>query len=147
MAKKPEDPYAPPPMYHERSGALVRVAIIAALLAVGAWGYFAFGRGPVQPLGQPETAQTQDTGQQLADAGNTAPPEAIPQATPAPPPAAAPIRTQPAPVRHSAPRHESAPVDTTPAPTMSPPPVTPAPAAPAVPTPIPPDATPPTSGG
>lgn len=137
MAKTPVDPYAPPPMYHERSGPLVRVAILGALLAVTALGYFALSSGPSHPLGQPETAQTQDTGQQLADAGNTAPPEAIPEATPAPPPAATPVRTQPAPVRHSSPRRESAPAETTPAPTMSsPPPIAPVPA---TPTPIPPD--------
>ena len=43
MASKrtdPRDPYAPPPMYHDRSGRVVRIGLMAILLAAGAAFYF-----------------------------------------------------------------------------------------------------------
>ena len=42
MARKrtDTDPYAPPPMYHDRSGRFVRIGLIAVLLAAVGIGYF-----------------------------------------------------------------------------------------------------------
>jgi len=40
------DPYAPPPRHKERSGPILRVVILAGLLAAAAWGYMAFSQGP-----------------------------------------------------------------------------------------------------
>jgi hypothetical protein len=112
-----QDPYAPPPMHHDRSGAVVRFAIIAALLGAAAWGYMTFA-GQEQTALAPEPLQEE----QMADAAGYAPaPETFAETQPAPqPPAArAPVvrRTQPAP----------APVEPAPPPPVAAEPTTPAP--------------------
>jgi hypothetical protein len=129
MARKEKDPYAPPPMYHDRSGALVRIVIMAGLLGAAAWGYTWYTSQEQTAL-VPEAVEEQ----QLAQAPMLpeTPPEAAPEAapTPAPPPRAA------APVRRSAPAE--------PAPEPVPPPSTSStPAAPTTPAPIPPVDVPP----
>jgi hypothetical protein len=139
------DPYAPPPMYHDRSGAVLRVGLMAVLLAAIGIGYFAWSAStPPQTATAPLAQQ-----QQLADAGYRAQPEQIPQAQPAAPtpqtasPAPAPQRRA-APTRSS--RSESAePVESTPPP-VSNVPTTPAPIPPLSATPQTPDSTPPTQG-
>ena len=139
------DPYAPPPMYHDKSGRLVRVGLMALLLAGLGVGYFAWSAtSPTQTA----TVAPVEQQQQLADAGYRAQPEQIPQAQPvAPtPPAATPAperRRAAAPARAS--RSEPAPDESTPPP-VSNVPTTPAPLPPTVTTPQSPDTTPPAQG-
>jgi len=76
------DPYAPPPRYKNRSGAMVRVVILGALLAAAGWGYMEFSKGgPGLVAVAPSEEQT------VADTGFDNP-------IPAPPPAAAPATTE-----------------------------------------------------
>jgi hypothetical protein len=51
------DPYAPPPRYREKSGAVLRVAILGALLAGAAWGYMQFANAPQTALVEPATQE------------------------------------------------------------------------------------------
>jgi hypothetical protein len=83
--RNPQDPYAPPPRHKDKSGALVRIVLIAAMLGVAVWGYTEYAEGP-------SLVAEQDEQQQMADAGAQVTPEAIPQGAPtdAPAPAAAP---------------------------------------------------------
>lgn len=57
-----QDPYSPPPRHRERSGAIVRFAIIAALLGAAAWGYMEYQQQPqtalVDPAAQEQMADT-----------------------------------------------------------------------------------------
>ena len=50
MNDHPRDPYAPPPPPRERSGPILRFAIVAALLGAAAWAYMTYsqGAGPTQ---------------------------------------------------------------------------------------------------
>ncbi|MBS0385694.1 MAG: hypothetical protein JSS00_10150 [Proteobacteria bacterium] len=134
------DPYAPPPMYHDRSGRFVRIGSIAVLLAALGAGYLAWSASSPQQTAAVTPAPAQ---QQLADNGYRAQPEQIPEAQPvsptppAPPPA--PERRRSAPSRASAPPAETAP------PPVSGAPTTPVPVPPAN-TPQSPDSVPPTQG-
>lgn len=136
MAREERDPYAPPPMHHDRSGVVVRLGILGALVAAAAFGYMSFARNAPPEIAQvedvaPETAPSQ----QLAENAQTLPPTPMPQA--APPertPAPAPRRTAP---RPSAPEPVPAPVTR-----IEPAPITPAPI-PAEPTTPAPGVTPP----
>jgi hypothetical protein len=136
------DPYAPPPMYHDRSGAVVRVGLIALLAAAVGAGYFAWSA--TSPASRTATVAPIQEQRQLADAGYRAQPEQIPQVQPvAPaPPQAAPERRRTAPrrSRSEVPPEESAP------PPVSDVPTTPAPIPPTTTTPQLPDAAPPTQG-
>ena len=51
------DPYAPPPPHKERSGAIVRFAIVAALLGAAAWGYMEYAQQPQTALVEPANEQ------------------------------------------------------------------------------------------
>jgi hypothetical protein len=84
-----QDPYTPPPRHKDKSGAVMRFALIAAMLGAAVWGYTEFSSGP--GLVAEESAQEQ----QLADAGYQVTPEAIPEAAPAEAPSA--TSTAPAP--------------------------------------------------
>ena len=53
------DPYAPPPMYHDRSGGSVRVVLLAGLLGAAALGYV-WMSGQEQTALVPEVAQEQE---------------------------------------------------------------------------------------
>jgi hypothetical protein len=80
MRRDTHDPYAPPPPHKERSGAIVRFAIVAALLGAAAWGYMEYYHQPQSALVEPANEQT------VADSGyrmTTPPPEAgqTPQST------------------------------------------------------------------
>jgi hypothetical protein len=82
----PTDPYTPPPMHHDRSGAVVRVALLAAMLGLAGLGY-AWYSGQQHTALVPEVTQEQ----RMADAGYTVSPqpdavtESLPPAeTPAP---------------------------------------------------------------
>jgi hypothetical protein len=106
-------------MHHDRSGAIVRFGIIAALLGAAAWGYMSFADQQQTALAPAPIEE-----QQVADASGYAnsAPSALPaesEATqPTPAPAPAPRRTAPAP----------APAEAVPPPsTTSTPPTTPAP--------------------
>lgn len=129
MPKAPLDPYAPPPMHHDRSGAVVRVAILAALLGAAGLGYTWY-------LGQERTALVPEvTEEQQMAAAEPAPvtePGPAAQAAPEPVPVTPPTRRA-----ARAQRPEPAPA--------SEPELEPAPP-PATPTPIPPVDAPPTSG-
>ena len=84
MAPKPNtsnDPYAPPPMYHDRSGRLVRLALLALLVTGLGVGYFAWSASSPRMVA---VAPVEDQ-QQLADAGAVARPGQIPRALPAAP--------------------------------------------------------------
>lgn len=63
------DPYAPPPRYREKSGAMLRVVILAALLAGAAWGYMQFANAPQTALVEPAAEE-----QVMADARDAATP-------------------------------------------------------------------------
>lgn len=96
------DPYTPPPMHHDRSGGVVRFAILGALLGAAALGYISFMGSQPQTSGLTPVEQTEP--QQMADGSYQVTPqptttEATPQsAVPAPSPApAAPRSTAPAP--------------------------------------------------
>jgi hypothetical protein len=102
MAKTQQtDPYAPPPMHHDRSGSVVRFAIMAALLGAAAVGYMSFTGSEPQSAGLAPVEQTEP--QQMADGSYQVTPqptttEAAPQsAVPAPSPAPAARSTVPAP--------------------------------------------------
>lgn len=87
-----QDPYAPPPRHKDKSGALVRVVLIAAMLGVAVWGYTQYADGPTL-VAEQEAVQEQ----QVADAGYSVTPEAIPQGAPTDAPAAASDESAPAP--------------------------------------------------
>ena len=59
------DPYAPPPRYKMKSGGMVRVALLAAMLGLGAWGVVEYTRSDAPPLVAEEQTQ------QVADSGTT----------------------------------------------------------------------------
>jgi hypothetical protein len=109
--RNPQDPYAPPPRHKDRSGAVVRVALIAAMLGAAVWGYTEFSRGPSQSL-VAEQAQEQ----QVADAGYNTTPEAIPQGAPA---TSTPAPAAPAEAAPSAPAPGPAPSEPVPPPSTT----------------------------
>lgn len=116
------DPYTPPPMHHDRSGPVLRVALLAAMLGVAGMGY-AWMQSQPQTALVPEMAQEQ----QVADAGYQVTPEI---------PVASPETTSVAPTPTPRTRR-SAPAERSPAP--EPVEAAPAPAPiPAAPTPLPP---------
>lgn len=81
MTNVPEtDPYAPPPRYKMRSGAIMRFIVLAALLGAAAWGYVAFTSQPQQAslTSPPQQEQLADSNYQVSPAS-----EASPPATPA----------------------------------------------------------------
>lgn len=41
-----KDPYAPPPRHKDKSGAVVRAALLVAMLGGAAWGYMSFANAP-----------------------------------------------------------------------------------------------------
>jgi hypothetical protein len=105
MSRKDEnlDPYAPPPRYKQRSGAMLRVAILAGLLGAAGWGYMHYSQQPQQALVEPAIEETRvadsgyDTGYEVdpvAPAPTTGAP-AAPSDTPAEPPE--PASSEPAP--------------------------------------------------
>ncbi len=126
MARPEEtDPYAPPPMHHDRSGPVLRLAILGVLIGGAVWGYTMFASQPQTPL-VAETAQEQ----QMADAGYTVSPSTLPEATSESLPQAAPAPAAPAPQPRRtarAPAEEPATVDPVPPPSMNTAPVSPQP--------------------
>jgi hypothetical protein len=82
------DPYAAPPRHKERSGGVVRLAVIAALLGAAAWGYMEYSQQPQTALVEPAAEE-----QTLADRGYD---------TPAAPATEAPQGTTPAEVPEKA---------------------------------------------
>jgi hypothetical protein len=138
MPRPPADPYAPPPMHHDRSGAIVRIAILAVLLAgVGfGWMYFSSHQqsaGLVAPAADEQQLADNSDQQVYHTNPAIAAPEAAPQA-PAPTPQAPPPRR--AATQRPAPVHT--PTESVPPPTTSttPPVDSTAPLSP--PTPLPP---------
>lgn len=131
MARREErDPYTPPPMHHDRSGAVVRIAIVAVLLAGAVWGYTAF-QGREQTALVPEVTEEQ----QMADAaGYAATPNPMPEALA---PETAPADPTPEPTRRAAPAPADPPATAEPAP---PPSTT---STPTTPAPVPPVDVPP----
>jgi hypothetical protein len=98
------DPYAPPPRYKNRSGAMVRFVILGALIAAGAWGYMQFAQQPQTAALVPAAEEqaladsSMDAGYQVEPQTQDAVPPAAPSATPAPRSApAAPSEPVPAP--------------------------------------------------
>ena len=124
------DPYTPPPMHHDKSGAVLRVAILAGLLGAASFGY-------VWMQGQPRTALVPDVveEQQMADAGYRVDPATLPEATSE--------VTPPAPAATPAPQRRSAPVQREPEPVIDPEPTPAAAPVQSTPTPLPPADLPP----
>lgn len=122
MARKERDPYAPPPMHHDHSGAVLRVAVIALLLGGAVWGYTIYADQPQRSL-VAETAPEQ----QMAEAGAAAP-QTLPEATSESLPQAAPAAPAPQPRRTT--RAAEPPADPVPPPSTSSAPTTPAPVPP-----------------
>src|SRR5262245_3506857 len=89
MPREPEqlDPYAPPPRYKMKSGGVVRVALIAAMLGLGVWGYTQF-KDPNAPafVAQEQTQQVADNGM-APDGGYRVIPTPDAATTPTPAPA------------------------------------------------------------
>lgn len=81
------DRYTPPPRHKERSGALVRFAIVAALLGAAAWGYMEYAQQPqtalVEPANEERVADSSyDEGYRPTPAPETAAPNGdSPQST------------------------------------------------------------------
>lgn len=71
------DPYAPPPRLKDKSGPALRVALLAAMLGLGFWGYTQFANTPSQPLVAEQVEE-----QQVADAGYEVIPETLPAGAP-----------------------------------------------------------------
>jgi hypothetical protein len=92
MRRDAHDPYAPPPRHKERSGAVVRLAVIAALLGAAAWGYLEYAQ-------QPQTALVESAAEEqtVADSGYV-----TPSAQPAAPAGQTPEATTPAEVPEKA---------------------------------------------
>ncbi|MBI3438139.1 MAG: hypothetical protein HY054_05715 [Proteobacteria bacterium] len=129
------DPYAPPPMYQDKSGRVVRIVLMALLLGALGVAHFAWSGSTFQQHAAPMQQQ-----QQLADAGARPRAEQIPQTQPLAPaaPQAAPAPTHartPQPARSTSPAEQ-------PAPSAAPTSQSPS----AVPTPQSPDPTPPVQG-
>ena len=109
-ASREHDPYTPPPMHHDRSGAVLRAGLLAVMLGAIGLGYAWYTQQPRTALA-PEIAEEQQT----ADAGDRVAPESLP---PAPAAAPAPQQRQEAPVERSPePARESEPATTPAAPT------------------------------
>jgi len=89
------DRYAPPPRYKNKSGGVLRVAILAGILGVAAAGYVLYSdrieEAKNTPMVQEERDLAYNDSAQPADSMNPAPAETAPAAAPeAPAPAAAP---------------------------------------------------------
>ncbi|MEJ0059093.1 MAG: hypothetical protein WDM79_05755 [Terricaulis sp.] len=116
--QQPVDPYAPPPMKRDGSGAVVRIGVIAVMLAGAVWGFTAFNAQQPDEVALTEPAPVQ---QQFAENAPVVVSDTAPLAAndPAPAPAAAPAPRRAAPAS-PAPVEPPAPI-TTPAPTVTPP--------------------------
>lgn len=89
------DPYAPPPRYKMKSGGMVRVALLAAMLGLGAWGVMEFNNADAPPLvAEEQSQQVADSGM-TPDGGYAVTPTPDAATTPAPAPAA-PVAAPPA---------------------------------------------------
>ncbi|ANP44852.1 hypothetical protein [Candidatus Viadribacter manganicus] len=82
---KDRDPYAPPPMHHDRSGAVLRVTLLAAMLGAAGLGYAWMSSQPRTAL-VPQATQDQqvaDAGYRMSPEGPVEGPVASPEQTPA----------------------------------------------------------------
>lgn len=75
MPRDTQDSYAPPPRHKERSGAVVRLAVLAALIGAAAWGYMEYSQQPQTALVEPAAEE-----QTLADRSYDAAPSIQPAA-------------------------------------------------------------------
>lgn len=101
MPRPPADPYTPPPMHHDRSGAVVRIAMLAVLIAGAGfgWMYFTSHQQQTAGLGAPAAEEQQladNSGMPVYQTNPTPAPEAAPAVAPAPVRRAAPARSAPA---------------------------------------------------
>lgn len=87
MSKANKDPYAPPPRYRDHTGALVRVVILAALLAVAVWGYTTFADQDQVVAQGPQEQQMAQSSYAPPPSMPTQPEPAAPGATPSQQPA------------------------------------------------------------
>ncbi len=83
---KDQDRYTPPPMHHDRSGAVLRVALLAGMIGAAGLGYAWYTQQPQTAL-VPAALEEQ----QVADAGYQVSPRATPEPPPEPAPVAAPV--------------------------------------------------------
>jgi hypothetical protein len=84
MRRDSQDPYAVPPRHKERSGSVVRLAVIAALLGAAAWGYMEYSQQPQTALVGPAVEEQQvaeNQGYVTPPAQPAAPTTDTPQAT------------------------------------------------------------------
>jgi hypothetical protein len=84
--RQDQDPYAPPPRYKMKGGGFVRIALIAAMLGLGVWGYTQFNDPNAPSLVAEE--QSQRMAENRADGGYAVTPTPDAATTPAPAPAA-----------------------------------------------------------
>jgi hypothetical protein len=78
MRRDSHDPYAAPPRHKERSGGVVRFAVIAALLGAAAWGYMEYAQQPQTALVEPAEEEVAENQSYVTPA---APATGAPQAT------------------------------------------------------------------
>jgi hypothetical protein len=93
--RQEQDPYATPPTHKHRSGAVVRVVLIAAMLGLAVWGYTQFSDPNAPSLVAEE--QTQQVAENRADGGYAVTPTPDAATTPQPAPAAPATAPQAAP--------------------------------------------------
>lgn len=113
-----KDPYAPPPRHKDKSGPIVRVALLGAMLAGAAWGYMSFANAPetasLAPVAEEQTfaearapdgsyrvntPQTLEPAATARPAPSSAPQQPVaPTPEPVPPPSTAIAPTAPAPL-------------------------------------------------
>jgi hypothetical protein len=108
--RDPVDPYAAPPRHKDKSGAVLRIGLIAVMLGAAAWGYSEFARQPAQDL----TAGVEDSEQMAAndEAGYAVSPTDELAPAPAPTPAT-PAIEEPRAAPSSAPASEPVPPPST----------------------------------
>jgi cytoskeletal protein RodZ len=80
--RREKDPYAPPPRHRDSSGAVVRFAIIAALLGAAAWGYMQYAEQPQRTALLEPAVEEQSLAGSAYDASQpAAPDQSAPPAT------------------------------------------------------------------
>lgn len=93
----PRDPYAPPPRHRDFSGAVVRFAIIAALLGAAVWGYMEFYEGRQTASLEPPIEEQTLAESRYTVESPTPPPAPVEGEAPSVPPASAPASEEPPP--------------------------------------------------
>lgn len=99
MRDNQRDPYATPPTPRDRSGPMLRLAIVAALLVAAVWAYMTYSQGPGLTQAAADMQQPAEVANARATRGYGLAPAEIPEAAPPPetPSAAAAPSAEPVP--------------------------------------------------